>query len=248
MTEAQLRQFLSWFKAETEAAWEAWQAQLVVGVKEDTDEHAAIPDWQAGTKWSPMHEDEIAACERRWGVSFPWDYRLFLIELGVPDRPALVESWLSDTHIETREAAYFMDWRGADLEVAEKLTWPVMGLFGEGERPWWWDDSWGAWASQPGGAQKVSRWQEARNVLKVVRAAPQLIPFYSHRFIYSRQGEESVVLSVMGADIIVYAMDLRLALLADFSSLLPEAQPYFESATYESLGVADFPFWGRIIG
>lgn len=199
-----------------------------------------------------MSEGEISATERRWNITFPWDYRLFLSICGTPDRPALVERWINEHQIEVVEAHKFMNWRGTDFEIAGRLSWPVIGLFEQdGKRPSWWDDSWGKWETQylSRNTDTVERWEEAQLILTVSRAASQLIPFFSHRMLLPLPEQASAYLSVMGSDIIVYARDLRGGLVADLCDNLTEEQKhrFFTTVDDSELDLEGVPLWGRII-
>lgn len=78
-------EFISWFREETEAAWDEYRPrtfdQYVAG-------RVGGHDWQAGTRWTcDLADRDIDEIERRWGLAFPADYRLFLRSLHATDRP-----------------------------------------------------------------------------------------------------------------------------------------------------------------
>ena len=80
--------FLDWFRERTEVYW----ASLPVRTPEEilaeyVKAEIGGREWQPGTRWlGGIGTDEISEIEGRWRLRFPADYRLFLQELGAPDR------------------------------------------------------------------------------------------------------------------------------------------------------------------
>ena len=104
----ELDAFLDWFRERTEAVWASLPVRapeeiVAVSLKifeneEDapTYEEEAGLGWQPGTRWlGGLSSEAIAEAEKRWGVRFPADYRLFLQRLHAPDRPGLCTGFAS---------------------------------------------------------------------------------------------------------------------------------------------------------
>lgn len=236
-----MHEFLNWFKDETERFWIAHEPEFLPGLYPSSG--YTFSDWYQGTKWQPYTRTQIAAIEKRWGIKFPWDYRLFLQLVGTPDRPALKSGFRDSDMIEVFEADGWMNWRADDLSVAERLNWPMTGLIEDTERPWWWTDEWGGWQPHE---WPLHPGEAATKILMVARAAPTLIPFYSHRYLLPQPPQESLGLSVMGSDIIVYAYDLCVALSSDFADLLSFVPPQ-NLSPHQEQDFSLIPFWGRFI-
>jgi len=141
-----------------------------------------------------LSDDELHEAERTFSIRFPPDLRLFLSR-GLPagDR--------------------FPDWRARDATIDERLRWPEEGIL--------FDVDQGLWPAALG--QKPADAAQARaQASAAVRAAPRLIPVFSHRYLPAeplRAGNP--VFSVYQSDIIRYGDDLTSYLQHEFGFRLP---------------------------
>lgn len=135
-------------------------------------------------------ERELDSIERKWGFRFP------------PDLRTLLRNMRDD-------AGVFMDWRGPDDQIQERLDWPRTGLAFDIEHNAFWLTMWDP--KPPGLEQRIA-------VLERDFATwPRLIPIYGHRYIPAEPCEQgNPVFSVYQADIIYYGNDLADYLLSEF--------------------------------
>lgn len=162
------------------------------------------------TSDSPVHriefdlgltDAEIDTIEKRFGFSFPPDYRDFL-QCALPRGPQ------------------FPDWRCDDnMALRQWLDLPRQGVLFDVEHNGFWLNEWGTRPSTLDGA--------LREVNELLKSAPQLIPIYGHRMIPDEpQMEGNPVFSVHQTDIIHYGFDLADYLRHEFN--LPGRQPWPE--------------------
>jgi hypothetical protein len=188
-------------------------------------------DWQTGTKWrGGMTPGEISQAEARFGLRFPPDYRLFLETLHTPD-PPLVGASYQASRIVPHTGREFPDWTGDPAPIIDRLAWPLDGLLASD--PWY--PTWG-----PSPETKAER---EGVIHDLVAAGPQLVPVFGHRYLVGppeRAGNP--VISIYGADVIVYAWDLRSYLLSEFS-FVPRGDQVLGRPTAPEW----IPFWQDVI-
>ncbi len=262
--------FLDWFRERTEAAWAALPARSPKTVLAEFAKHGAGgAKWQAGTRWlRGLREEEITQVERRWGLMFPPDYRLFLRRLHTIDRPRLNAGYLvggerpsaapkrlASTYLKQyqqymvlEESPSFYNWlTDADaLEGRFARLWE--GLQFDIEHNDLWLPTWGA---KPETLE--ARKDRAR---ALVEAAPKLIPIYEHRYLLAEPcAAGNPVFSVYQSDIVVYGANLRDYLLVEFADLLDLDGQRIQEIRQEWRArvlahrreYAAIPFWGALL-
>lgn len=175
---------------------------------------AAIPDTRL---WKGLTSKEVTSIEARFGWTLPPDLAAMLRQ-GLPAGP----EW--------------PDWRGVATGKAEacetierRLAWPLDGMLYDIEHNTFWDENWGERPAKLSNAFEVAR--------AAVRAAPVLIPVYSHRYLPAEPTEAgNPVFSVHQMDIIVYGRDLR-------SYLRAEAFGWDEPLTSEAREIRNWTRW-----
>jgi len=236
--------FLDWFRERTEATWSTCPAPTLERF-EDRGVYGC--DWQPGTRWlGGLAEEQVVAVEREWALRFPPDYRLFLKRLHSVDRPmkcrrgrtaALERPTLHD-------APSFYNWLRDDRAIQGRLEVLVGGLQFDVEENDLWRPSWG-----PKPATALLRAQRVRDL---VRAAPRLIPVFSHRYLLADPPQGgNPVFSIVQSDIIVMADELRTYFLFEFADLLGinegEVRKERDETTQAGLPThAAIPFWGDL--
>lgn len=207
-------EFLDWFRQETQAAWAEYRPRTF-------DEYVAGRvsgrDWQAGTRWTcDLAERDIDEIERRWGLAFPADYRLFLRSLHATDRPRIGALYRGGNELVPAVGPGVYHWLRDEAAIGAALEDVVQGLVFDVENNALWPEEWGRRPSDPGEGERVVR---AR-----VAAAPKLAPIFMHRaLVIEPRVSGNPVLSIHQSDIIVYGGDLRSYLLTEFAALLPSA-------------------------
>lgn len=221
-------EFLHWVREHTERAWaraeprtlEDFEAAGVGGV-----------DWQQGTRWQPLREEEIAQIEAREGHEFPPDHRMFLRVLHAT-APPMAGALFQGQTLRPAVRAGFYDWRvPSDVQGAREDV--VRGIAFDVEQNAVWRDEWGARPASEEARIEVVRAQ--------VAAAPRLLPLFGHRYLVGdpcRVGNP--VLSIHQTDIIVYGRDLRSYLLNELHRKLG-VEPDFATPP------PDIPFWGNFL-
>ena len=133
-------------------------------------------------EWGPGYsQSELDTAQQRFGLRFPPDLAALLRDRRVPGGP---------------------DWTGDEESIRRMLAWPLEGLLFDVEKSGLW---WPEWGERPPG--EVER---AEIVTTAVRAAPKLIPIYSHRYIPEEPHEPgNPVFSVSQSDIILYGSKLQ---------------------------------------
>lgn len=261
-------EFLDWFRQQTEAMWSALSERSPEQtLAEYVEAGVGGCDWQPGTLWlDGLGDTEITELERRWGLHFPPDYRLFLNRLHSVDRPMLCAHYMAEDerpeapdgalatayverhgqYMALEEGPSFYNWL-TDMRALEgQFAWLWEGLQFDVERNDLWPASWGL---RPAGldAQK-------RRVRELVEAAPKLIPIFKHRYLLAELClAGNPVLSVYQSDIVVYGADLRDYLLIEFARLLGLGKRTIkdiEKATRARVKAhideyASIPFWGE---
>jgi hypothetical protein len=229
--------FLDWFRARLEAYWAALPqrtpGEVLAGYVQSG---VGGSEWQTGTRWlTGLSDEEIAQVERRWGLAFPPDYRLFLQRLHSEDRPTLRASYLGedqspqtaevdgalatafveefDQYMMLEEGAGFYNWLTNGNALEAQWAWLWEGLQFDVEHAGLWRPSWGP---QP----NTLAARQAR-VRELVEGAPRLIPVFGHRYLLAEPcAADNPVFSVWQSDILVYAANLRDYFLFEFSGPL----------------------------
>jgi len=237
--------FLDWFRQKTETTWSTYPAPTleyftklgIWGCK-----------WEPGTRWlGGLEEEHIAEIERLWALSFPPDYRLFLLRLHAVDRPLRCTAQAEAQPYQQilRDAPAFYNWLKDSAVLRTRMDDVVTGLIFDVEESDLWRPSWG-----PRPTTAESRAQQVR---ELVAAAPPLIPIFGHRYLLAEPCQAgNPVLSIVQSDIIVYGADLRSYLLTECEDFLPidQAQARREADTLIQARFAEYtaiPFWGDLL-
>jgi len=183
------------------------------------------PDTAIG---SGLTSAEFDGIERDYGVEFSDDHRAFLAA-GLPvSLPRVSEEGV--TYAWERP---WPDWRHGDPDdLRRRLDWPIDGVLHDVEHNALWHASWG---ERPTGVSRALAVAQA-NLARV----PRLIPIYGHRYLPSGHGTFAhPVLSIWGADVIVYGADLHGYIQAEF-------RPSRSRRADLSADLATVPFWREL--
>lgn len=221
--------FLEWLRRATETTWRShvprdFKAAGVGGL-----------DWQTGTRWrGGMTDAEIGEAEDRYGLRFPPDYRLLLATLHTPD-PPMVGARFVGTELVPSYGRLFHDWTGDPEPIQSAIAWPLDALLWSIEHDESWHPSWGP---RPRGKR-----QREALLRQSVEAGPQLVPVLGHRYLVGPPDRiGNPVLSIYGADVIVYGSDLRSYLLAEL-----DLDPLASSDGGDEEPADGIPFWQDVI-
>jgi len=234
--------FLEWLKLRTERAWWKWPEPTLRSFKR---EGVGGKAWRPRTRWlDGLTDAQIDAIEDRYGLRFPGDYRMFLRKLHAPDR-LMFRAYFKGNSLVAGESPSFFNWLQDHRPIADALNWPLEGLvFDFAHNKLWFEE----WGSRP-----LDETDARRRIAELLRAAPPLVPVWSHRYLVEADCPRGyVVLSVWQSDIIVYAGDLRGLLLADLREVLagrPELMLVPAGLVSESdyNAAAQIPFWSRFL-
>lgn len=192
--------------------------------------------WQPGTRWrGGMSEDEVSAVEGRYGFKFPPDYRLFLTTLHTTDPE---RAQYRDGEIRMLTGRPFRDWQDSRSEIDEANAWPLEGLLWSIEADQSWTSRWGRRPDTPD--------ERAALVREHAQVSPPLIPVMGHRYLFGhplRSGNP--VLSIYGADTIVYAATFGAWLVEELASMVDPAFRALAPAPEHDL--EPIPFWQDVI-
>lgn len=137
-----------------------------------------------------LTDSEFSIIESRFGFRFPDDLREFLA-FGLP---------VGERSPDWRNAAADGDAQ-AQQRIQQSLDWPLNGMLFDIEQNSFWDPQWGAQPRDIASARRIAT--------DAVRAAPVLIPIYSHRYLPAEPSAAgNPVFSVWQTDIIIYGRDL----------------------------------------
>lgn len=165
----------------------------------------------AGKEVGPgLSDEELIEIEDYWEFRFPPDLREML-QVILPLMPP------------------FPDWRAfRSRELRQMFEWPADGICYDVEHSDFWLSAWG---------DRPRSLDEALEVARVhVRAAPKLIPIYSHRYLPATPCEaDNPVFSVYQTDVIYYGANLRDYLMREFGDL-----PHEDAVANVSKRI---PFW-----
>jgi hypothetical protein len=190
-------EFLAWLRETTEAAW-----QQVEEPSLDEFRRAGFigARWRRGTHWTgPLSDATIAQVERRFGVHFPPQHRLFLRTLHS------TTPWM----------------RGADHDTGDLTLYRAPGFY-----DWLHDEeairsALGQVADTSVFAREIDLQYGGRRWLEG-GPRPQLLPIFGHRYVVD--DDSQWVLSIVGSDAIVYAEDLRDYLLLELDDVIRRAR------------------------
>ncbi|MEM7635846.1 MAG: SMI1/KNR4 family protein [Pseudomonadota bacterium] len=240
-------EFLQWFRLEMEMAWSQLQD---ITSREIKNRDVGGVAFRAGTKWKPgLTDEEIDEIEANWKIRFPPDHRHFLSVLNAPDRACI--SWgytepgtgVKSTLEQGPDCAVFCDWYGDPADIEARLQEPLEGLLFDIEYNSLWRPAWGK--------EPESLDEKKHQATSIVRNSPQLLPIYSHR--YSAEFPEmpgTPILSVHQSDVIVYGVDMRQYLLAEFGDFMnidPDDAIELQLAAASNFAVGSIPFWGDLV-
>ncbi len=207
-------EFFYWVKQRTETFWNKSKSLS------NTDGYYC-PDWVAGAKWIGMTNEQIDSIEAKYRITFMPEHRAFLRILHTIDRK-IVNEYEEEGETKTYQKSFFYNWLEDDDEIVFKLNWPYRTIF---------DDvlpSQGVWLKS-WGTRPASVEERERIFAEWYAKAPKLLPLTSHRFLVSLADlVDRPVLSVYGADTIVYGWDLRLYLLNEITDHLDLYVPVFD--------------------
>ncbi len=197
-------EFLYWFKATTETHWENMSKSNASDYKDD--------DWIINAKWIGLEETEIENIERKYNIVFTSEHKEFLKILHTIDKKRPVEYYDSKNETYVKQKPYFYNWLLDDEEIRHFFDWPYRTILSDVKNTSWLK-SWGERPKSEAEIEKVfSEWYHK---------APKLIPIHAHRFVVSIVDEiKSPVLSVWGADTIVYGWSMKHYLLNELGKYL----------------------------
>ncbi len=222
--------FVAWLRLATERAWGSLEERTLADF-----ERAGVGglQWRRGTRWTGgLSATEIDEVERRFGLQFPPDYRLFLSGLHSTAPRCRGGAFIEGRRMREVSGPGFFDWLRDDEELRDALARPLEGLLFDVQNGLWRS----AWGSRPDDAMA-----RERRVRELVASAPKLIPVIGHRYVV--EGGTRTVLSVHQSDIIVYGKDLRTFLLNELHGLLGlEPDPSWMNGD-----ARDIPLWGELV-
>jgi hypothetical protein len=219
--------FLEWLRDDTEARWRTHQP------RDFQRERIGGLDYQRGTRWrGGLTAEQVRTTEQRFGLAFPPDYRLFLTTLHTTD-PEMVGARFKGSTLIRATGRFFHDWTGDPAPIRAAIDWPITGLLRSIES----DGSWlAAWGPRP--KRTAERERLVRNLAK---ASPQLIPVGGHRYLVGPgEGIGNPVLSIYGADVIVYGSDF-----ADY--LVRELRVGGDKGPDDVVAPRAIPFWDSVM-
>ncbi len=154
--------------------------------------------WLLGAKWTCLEEYQIDQIENKFQIKFSPDHRELLKILHTINRKD-----------ESKEYQNFFNWLEDENKIKDKLNYPYNTLLQDRI----WLKSWGE--KPDSDKEKKIRFNDWYNV------APKLIPIYSHRYVVSEPLKVgNPVLSVFGADTIIYGWNIRSYLLTEFCNFM----------------------------
>jgi hypothetical protein len=215
-------------------------AELLELIRAETERRWFDPypglGWQPGTHWrGGLPESELRETEDRFGLRFPPDYRLFLQTLHTtdPERALYVDGTIVAT-----SGRPFRDWRGDRSPIDQAMDWPLDGLMWSIEA----DDEWiASWGERP-----TTEAGRAERIRSIAAAGPPLIPVGGHRYLVGAPLQAgNPVLSIYGADVIVYSPTFGAWLVEELATIL---DPSFRDLAPEVPRVeVPIPFWQDVI-
>jgi len=197
--------FLYWIKEHTEQSWRQNPRTQVA----DGYHH----EWPAGIKWLGLPELEIDQIEEKFSIKFTPDHREFLKILHTLDRSGIYVTEDNEHREEERASnSPFYNWQTDEEELRLRIAWPYQEILRDVQN--------GFWVKQWGPEPK-SALEKEMVFARQFQQAPPLIPLTSHRFMVSEPLQAgNPVLSVWGADTVIYGWDLKHYLLNEIGHYL----------------------------
>ena len=238
------KDFLIWFKDQTERKWMSYDEVDLNNLKSSTKSYC---NFQKGTKWHQrLTEKEIIQTEKKWNVMFPPDYRLFLELLHTVDKPQLCIGFNGNYYYETA----FYNWKEGIIGIEKAYQNLLDGLVFDVEHNHLWVDSWG---NKPEISEK-----RKEKVTELLAQAPKLIPIIGHRFLLAEPCTgNNPVFSIVQSDIIVYGNNLRNFLIHEFLPAGTKSSVDRFDETYDEIEndqemekfrqYKKIPFWGELL-
>jgi hypothetical protein len=175
-------EFLHWLQQATERSWAVIDEPTVADLG---------ARWRRGTRWTGGLEDAtIAAVEKRYGVQFPPDYRLFLQTLHSTTPWRLGGTYDGTNNVVEYEAPGFYDWLNDEPQIREAMR-RVAGTMHElpfDKQAW----------------QTMWIHQDPK---------PALLPIFGHRYVVADSSQW--ILSIVDYDAIIFRDNLRDYLLTE---------------------------------
>ena len=226
------RNFLSWFKTETEKKWSNYKER---DPKELQSVKVSNCDFQKGSKWvAGMTDNEISRIEFDWGITFPPDYRLFLQILHTINQPMICPGFDG----KYRYIPSFYNWQTEQDSIKQALQTIIEGLLFDVEHNNVWLHSWG----EKPESQKVTQ----EKIHELVVKAPKLIPVFGHQYLLAEPCVAgNPVLSIVQSDIIVYSTCLRNYLIDEFLTSSYEGEILTDTREFDDY--KRIPFWGELL-
>jgi hypothetical protein len=239
-------EFFHWFKKHTETYWNK--------DRDASPEEKLCPEWIQGAKWIGMTEEQIDQVQEQYAVVFTPEHRAFLRILHTIDRKERIYNAGGDYY----EQPFLFNWLEDEEAIRLKLNFPYNTILDDVLRMGFWQNR--TWGERPDS-------DEDRTTIftELYNAAPKVIPLTGHRYLVADATlERKPVLSVWGADIVCYGLDLRKYLLNEFNEHLDIRhrrydvenekwewvlnEEYKTSFLYEDQsGVRKVKFWGDFV-
>jgi len=242
----ELEDFLFWVKERTELMW---------------SQNSGLPlneeiNWAIGAKWKGLNDQEISEIEKEFDLKFTDDHKLFLKILHSIDKKESIKKYQETINIPIEEQIpFFYNWKRDKEEIKNYLDWPYNTILDDvlSENDVWLK-SWGRKPQSLSEREMIFKnWHEQ---------APKLIPIRGHRFMVSEPFTAgNPVLSVYGADTIVYGSNLRYYLIHELEFHLGLREPEdddkdcywkptieLENIREEDYSIPiDIPYWQELI-
>lgn len=239
-------EFLYWIKRETETLW-----------SKNPDLHH-FEKWLHGAEWIGMSDTQIDQAEEKYSIKFTHEHKEFLKVLHAVDRKEKHEDTDDNGEIIVNEYPFFYNWLEDNEEIIYRLQYPFEGILYNVKNHAMWLKSWG---ERPDKEAELTE-----KLTDIYRQSPRLLPLHSHRFLVSDPSLlYNPVLSIWGADTIIYGWTLKTYLINELKYYLDiwktvydeEDRQYYSDLKDEARKIHDkdyqydpskkIPFWQEII-
>jgi hypothetical protein len=242
--------FFHWFKNHTETYWNK--------DRNASPEENLCPEWIQGAKWIGMTDEEINQVQEKYNVVFTPEHRDFLRILHTIDRKKRVYEQFAEPKDAYVEQPFLYNWLKDEESIRLRLKFAYNTILDDVLRM-------GIWQTRSWGERPDTDLERTEIFTQAFEKAPKLIPLNDHRFLVADTSlNRRPVVSVWGADIVCYGLDLRKYLLHEFNEHLDiyhreynekndswewvlndEYKPTF---MYEDRsGLRKVPFWGDFL-